>query len=711
MTAESPSSNSSREHSTVIFDLDVIPVLTKAGCNAASCHGAAAGRGGFRLSLFGGDPAFDFDSITRQLRGRRVNLSNPEQSLLLRKPLGEMDHEGGVRFEADSADAEVLTRWITHGASRIAGPQLEHIEIVPNSIESETVPADAKLQVQATFSDGTQRDVTSWSVFQSDDVATASVEENGTVFMKRRGRCHLVVSYLSKLAVIPVSVPFEGGPAANLETANLETGDTSWGEGNWVDRPINATLKQLGIVPSPRARSTALLRRVSIGLTGKLPTPESVAAFVAAKPELRYEHLVDELMDSPQFNTYWAFHLSRLLRVRAPIKEPQVTRALHQWLESQVADDASWSQMVREMVAANGDTHTNGPAVLHRLTGDARSEAEYVSEVFMGVRLRCANCHNHPLDTWTQDDYHGLAAVFARVRRGRNISTLPSGEVSHPATGAAAIPKIPGNRYLSADDDPRTDLADWFHEDPDQMLAKAFVNRVWRLMMGRGLVEPVDDLRASNPATHPALLQALTLFFIENDYRLRPLLRAMVMSNAYQRGGANDSNRFDVRFNSHFLETTLDPAVLLDATTYVTGVRETFEGEPDIEHAVALPNPSAPSPALDLLGRCPVDENCEEGIGGASLELPRVLHLINGDLLNERIAAPTGHLHQMIRDETSPSEIIKQMYLLACSRYPSEAERAYWEEQLGQVDEQDIVPLLEDFVWGLLNSREFRTNH
>jgi hypothetical protein len=691
----------------VDFDTDVLPILSKAGCNAAACHGAAAGRGGFKLSLFGGNPAADYDEIVHQLEGRRVNLAKPETSLVLLKPTGQLDHEGGDRLEYEGADAKLLEQWIAAGASRRQLRRLVSLEVEPAEVVVPRTGMQLPLKVEAVFDDGTRRDVASQAIYTPGDPAAIEADANGRLTVHRRGRHSVVVRYLSLVRTAHVTTPLAD------EQIDLSAAPRF----NWIDEQILQTLEDLRLPPSPQADDATLLRRVTLDLTGRLPTPKDVRDYLADDDADKFRKLVDRLIESPEFTEYWTYEFAKLLRIRAQPQESQAANVFHAWVRERLAQGTSLAEMATALLTAEGDTHTNGPANFYRVAGDARAQAEYVSELLMGVRLRCANCHNHPLDHWTQDDYHGLAAVFARIERGRNIRYVARGEVTHPATGEAAVPRIPGETFLPADADGRPALAQWLSAEDNPYFATVMVNRLWKSLMGRGLVEPTDDLRATNPATHPPLLDRLAEDFIRHNYDLRHTLRLVANSAAYQRSSrTTDANRVDDRFYSHAIAKPLHAEVMADALADVTGVRESYGNLPPGTRAVSLVDPKTPSESLDILGRCSREDSCEAS-GDEQGGLTTKLHLINGPLLNAKIMAPQGWLQKSLLGDRSTGEvrtiddIIEDFYLRALGRFPRENERTYWQQQLNAQDQRQRRERLEDFVWSLLNCTEFTTNH
>ena len=696
----------------VDFDTGVMPVLTKAGCNTGACHGAAVGRGGFRLSLYGGDPEFDYHSIVLELEGRRVNLARPDESLILLKSTESISHGGGPRLEYDGAGAELLKQWIGEGTPRRKQRTLSKFEVVPRSHILKEPGETLELQATATFSDGSKQDVTSWTVFTPEDSAAVEVDATtAEAKLLRRGRHIVVARYLDRVVPIELIVPLSDQPV-DLDSASRR---------NFIDTEVLGLLKTLRIPILGQVDDVTFLRRVTLDLTGRLPSVEEARQFAipleqtagvesAKKKKDRRAALVSRLLASDEFNDYWTLKLARLLRIRSQPQDKQGALAWHGWLKTQLRERTPYDRMAQLMLVSGGDTHEVGQANFYRAVGGPREQAEYVSELFMGSRLRCANCHNHPLDRWNQADYHGLSAIFAKVQQGRVIRISASGQVTHPRTGEAAVARIPGSHFLADSGDNRIALAEWLTDRNNPFFAKAIVNRLWKAMMGRGLVEPTDDFRDTNPATHPRLLHQLARDFVEHDYDLRHTLKTIALSGAYARSSSTTAkNKADDRFYSHAIARPLEAEVLADAISDVTGLPETYGDEPEGTRAVTLFDPKIPSQSLDILGRCSREDSCEtasETVGG----LARKLHLLNGPLLNRRIADNDGRLAKLLRKQMAPAEIVDDFYLRALGRGPSQIEREFWQRQLAN-SAGETKKVLEDFLWALLTCREFATNH
>ena len=715
----------------VDFENDLIPVFTKFGCNAGACHGAAAGRGEFNLSLFGGNPQADYKAIVRQFAGRRVNLIHPEESLILLKPTAQTKHGGGQVLNENDEGARLLLNWIQQGATYETLRHLERVEISPQKQVISNLENPIQLQANAHFSDGTTEDVTRWTVFTPED--TSAVEINpatGVAKLNRTGRYIIIARYLTEVVPIEFIAPLNEVPIQNVHKSD-ETHTSSESTGTSIDGEILKLLSTLRLPVSPAANDATFLRRVTLDLTGRLPAPDAVTAFLADSETNKRETLVDALLGSDEFNEYWTLQLAKLLRIRSEGGNTQGAFAYHQWLAQQVREGTGYDQIARSVILATGDSHEVGPANFYRTVDTAGEQAEFMSELFMGARLRCANCHNHPLDKWTQDDYHGLAAIFAKIEaNGQVIKVKPSGEVIHPATREKAVPRIPGDRFLSADvADGRTELVDWLTGTNNPYFAKAIVNRLWKAMMGRGLVEPVDDFRSTNPATHPELLTELADDFVAHGYDLRRTLKRIALSAAYARSAntlpqnAEPKTRLrykhkkheflvlDDRFYSHALQKPLESEVLADAISDVLGVPDVYGNEPEGTRAVSLFDPNTESDALDILGRCGRETSCENS-AGATDGLQRKLHLFNGDLLNARIGVPGSRLDRLVSIGKSPMEIVNEFYLAALSRHPTDTEQQFWVQHIDiNASANAQRAILEDIIWSLLTCNEFVTNH
>ena len=706
--------NISKLSNRVDFENDLMPVFTKFGCNAGACHGAAAGRGDFKLSLFGGNPQPDYKAIVRQLAGRRINLMHPEQSLVILKPTAQTSHGGGQVLNEDGEGAQLLRNWIQQGAHYETLRQLERIEISPQKQVITNLESPIQLQAKAHFSNSTTEDVTRWTVFTPEDTSAVEIDAATAVAkVNRRGRHIILARYLTEVVPIEFIAPLNEAPVQQYIHENGETHTPSKSAINNIDEEILKLLATLRLPISIPADDTTFLRRVTLDLTGRLPVPDTVATFLTDPDPKKRETLVDTLLQSDEFNEYWTLQLAKLLRIGAQERNTQGAFVYHQWLSEQIREGVGYDQVARSVILATGDSHEVGPANFYRTVNGPREQAEFMSELFMGTRLRCANCHNHPLDKWTQDDYHGLAAIFAKIEGDQIVKVKPSGEVIHPATREKAVPRIPGDRFLPADvADGRVELADWLTGSDNPYFAKAIVNRLWRAMMGRGLVEPVDDFRSINPATHPELLTTLADDFVAHGYDLRRTLRRIALSATYARSANTlPQNATDDRFYSHALQKPLEPEVLADAISDVLGVPDIYGNEPEGTRAVSLSDPNTESDALDILGRCGRETSCENSTAAID-GLQRKLHLFNGDLLNARIGVPDSRLDRLMSIGRSPMEIVNEFYLAALSRHPTDTEQQFWKQHIDvKTSANSQRAILEDMVWSLLTCNEFVTNH
>ena len=743
------------------FERIITPVLTKAGCNRGSCHGAAAGRGGFHLSLYGSDPEADYREIVFQFGGRRLHRLNPERSLLLLKATETIEHGGGQRLIADGKAAQRIIRWVKDGAywhqsspsSQVTGgsedsadPRTENhnlkpaglreVKVSPSTVVLPSVGAAFDLDVQAFFDDGTRENVTEWTVFDPDDQAALEVDKKSSrVTALRPGRHLLIARYLNRVTPVEVLVPFssrgsssqasgvttsrgvdgnDGDPATRSSTTQLVTDQI-------IDSHVDRRLQVLGLPASPMCDDMTFIRRCCLDLVGRLPDARELDEYLRQPATMRRDWLIETLLESDSFNRYWTLQLAKLFRLRSLPNSEIALAKYHAWISEQLESRVGYDRMVKSLLTARGDVSEIGAANFLRTASGPRERAELVSEVLMGSRLRCANCHDHPLDQWTQDDYHGLAAILATINVGQQIKDQPDGRVTHPKTGQDALPKLPAGDYLNhqtrvASDalEPLTEptvsdsLVEWLLDHENPYFAKAIVNRLWKSMMGRGLVEPVDDFRLTNPPTHPALLEQVTHHFIGSGYDLRATLRLIARSQAYQRSSASTpSNEADRLFYSHHYARELEPEVLSDAISDVLAVSIAYGDLPLGTRAVDLVHPQVDSRALDVLGRCSREGSCESGGDSSSRGLSAKLFLLNGEFINKRLEVKEGRLARLLEQGSSPEEIIKLFYQAALQRSPDSRELDFWKTQLDDLSESDYREFLGDFVWSLIASREF----
>ncbi len=686
------------------FDTQVMPILTKAGCNTGACHGAAAGRGGFYLSLYGTRPATDFAQITLAMEGRRIDRRHSEMSLLLLKPTEQLSHEGGTRLELDGRDFKTVQRWIDEGASRNDSRQLREFSFVGEAIvgDGKSVSGQRRVQLIATarFSDDATDNVLPLTVLTPDDSDSVSINELGIATLRRPGRHLIMARFLDQVRPLELIVPWEDAPRlpATDETAHSTQS---------IDGFIKHRLDEAGLIALPTADDSTLIRRLTLDLTGRLPSPSAVQRYVHDIAPDKRAQLLDRLLQSEEFNDFWTHRMALLFRVPQAKGNPAAAKTYYTWLHDCVRNDVPLNSMASQLLLANGAVTESGPASFYNVAGDARGQAEFVSQAFMGVRLQCANCHDHPLDAWTQDDYHGLAAVFARIKRGAVIRENTTGEVIHPVTSEPAIAKIPGGQFLSPEADYRTELATWMTSGDNSYFSKAIVNRVWSHLLGRGLVEPVDDLRVTNPATHPELLDWLTQDFVDHGFQLRHVIRRVCDSDVYARGTAKDSGyHATVEFYTSAIPKPMSPEVFMDAVTDVTGVAAP---DPGSDRAISFAGLMSASEPLDLLGRCM--DACESSAVERT-DLAVQLQLLNGAVLNERLSADGSTVMNAVKSGQSAELLINNFYLRTLSRTPREAEMTFWKDQFPEdISSTRFAAVAQDFVWSLLNSDEFCTNH
>ncbi len=709
---------------------DVMPLFTRLGCNQGACHGKGAGQNGFRLSLRGYAPEMDYLSLTREFHGRRVNPAAPEESLLLRKPLGLAPHEGGTLFSSGSRPHRVLLAWLHAG---MPGPN----KADPNPLRLAIEPARRKmrpgdeqpLKVRAEYSDGRTRDVTWLCKFDSNDPGMAEVDADGVVRARRHGETAVRVSFQGLVAVAIVTSPFEQA----VDPARLSQ------HHNFIDKHAFKKLGELHIEPSDLCDDAVFVRRAFLDTLGVLPTPSEVRAFLADKRPDRRALLIDRLLERPEFVDYWALQWSDLLQNRRErdhdVRGVKGVRAFHEWLRKQVAANRPWDELARAVLTADGSVNDHPAIGYFIVTVGEHREAEKsevaasVAQALLGTRIGCAQCHNHPLEKYTQDDYYHFAAFFSRLRLerhepksgkptllhilGKNAADKeaksPIGVVQ-PRTGQFLKPQ-PLDRSamaLAPGDDPRSALAKWITDPKNEYFSGAMVNRLWRHFFGIGLVEPVDDLRASNPPTNPELWLALNREFVEHRFDLKHLMRQILNSRLYQLASATrPGNRGDRKFYSHYYARRLPAEVLLDALSQSTGVPDSFPGYPLGLRAGQLPDPGLSSYFLSLFGRservtaCACERNGE-------VTMPQLLHLQNGSSVVEKIQSGDGRLTRWLKSKVGDDEIMEEIWLSALSRLPSAKERTAVHQMLKTGNKEEVY---RDLFWAILNSKEFSFNH
>ncbi len=689
------------------FYSDVIPVLTRTGCNMGACHGAAQGKGNFRLSLLGYDPDADYRAITKAVNGRRVSVAQPEKSLFLLKPLMTVAHKGGKRLMPGSADYRVLHDWIAAGMPALDPKEaaITNVEILPK-VQTLGIGDTQRYRVVAKFSDNSQRDVTNQALFDSFDSSVATVTPSGNAKVTGKGEGAIIIRYQGLVATARLVSPYrQPAPKPNNPTTQL-------------DGHINAKLAALGLDTSPRATDADFLRRASLDVIGLLPTSNEARVFLSEKSPDKRAKLIDALLDKPEYVDYWTLKWSDILRSSRRTLGDKGMAAMNRYIRSSVAANKPWDQFAREIVAARGSSNETGAANFFRIAVNPQEQAETVSQVFLGVRIQCARCHNHPYEKWKQQQYYQMAAFFARVRTkpadnadGTVIFAVNSGDVTNPRTNKLAPPTALDAKPLpeNFDGDRRDALADWLTQPKNPFFAKILVNRVWKHLMGIGLVEPVDDLRATNPPSNQELFDALSADFVKNRYDIKWLIRTIMLSDAYQRSPIpTGNNAADTKYFSHYTFKRLGAEALLDALASATGTTDKFDGYPTGTRAAQLPDPTVNSYFLDLFGRPARNTACECERSDMP-NMGQILHLMNNAGLNGRIAAKDGRIAQILAEKASDSKLLEELYLGTYSRYPSEPEKKIALARLAKAKDKKLAA--EDLLWALLNSNEFLFNH
>lgn len=691
------------------FRLDVMPVFMRAGCNTGTCHGAARGKDGFRLSLFGFDPAGDYERLIHEVPFRRVNLAVPEESLLLQKAIGAVPHTGGKRFEKDSELYTTLYRWLEMGAPQDSGEvaRVEAIEIFPPQAVLQGENAAQRLVVRALYSDGTDRDVTHLAVFLSNNDYAAPVDENGLVKASHRGEAFILARFDTKTVGTQVLVlPAEAPLVATQQPA-----------ANYIDEIVNEKLRKLRIAPSELCSDSEFLRRVTLDVIGRLPTEEEYRQFLAENRPDKRAWWVDQLLARKEFAELWAMKWAEVLMVRSNVAVSYKSAYLYaQWLTEKIASGQPFDAIVRELLAAEGGTFTNPATNFYQVETDTLKTAENVAQVFLGRRIQCAQCHNHPFDRWTMDDYYSFAAFFAQVGRKNGedvretiVFNRGGGEVRHPVDNRVMPPKFLGGPQPEINgQDRRKVLAEWLTSPNCPDFAQNVANRIWAHFFGVGIVEPVDDVRMSNPPSNPKLYETLGQKLIEYKYDFKRLVRDICLSRTYQRSAVpNESNREDTRNFSHARVRRLQAEILLDCICQVTEAPEKFRGLPLGARAVQIADGSTTNYFLTTFGRSSRDTVCACDVR-TEPTLSQALHLITGNTIENKIRQ--GRLiDRWLNEKLPPEEIVKRLYIRTLTREPTAQELETVRAALK--DQADPRPVLHDVFWALLNSREFLFNH
>lgn len=697
----------------ISFQLDVMPVITAAGCNTGSCHGSARGQDGFQLSLFGFDPKGDYHRMTRELPGRRLNTAIPEASLFLTKAAGQVPHSGGKILLHNSEGYQTLLEWIRDGAHYDAKDitQPTSIDVYPKQTVTRGPEQIANYTVLAKYSDGTDRDVTPLSTFStSNDTALKVDNKTKTTTSGNRGEAFIMARYHtftkgSQAIVIPLKDNYQGSPTEN---------------DNYIDKHIGNKLHKLRVTPSDLCSDEVFIRRVYIDILGKLPTVEQRNTFLANPNSDKRNQLVDHLLTQPEFNDIWVMKWAELLQIRTFDNDVSYKAATlyHTWLREQFSANLPFNQVVRDIISARGGTFSSPATNFYQVERDNLKLSENVAQVFMGTRLQCAQCHNHPFDQWTMEDYYGFAAFFSEVKRKKaedpreQIIFDGKGEVKHPVTKQNVPPRFLGGATPKKDNRSRREhLADWLTAAENPWFARNVVNIIWEHFLGRGIVHPVDDVRISNPPSNPELLDYLAMHFVSYNYDFKKIVRDICTSKAYQRSThTNASNQTDLENFSHAIPRRMRAEILLDVISQVTNTPNKFKGLPKGAKAVSIADGNTSNYFLTTFGRSTRQTVCSCEVK-MEPNLSQALHLLNGSSTNQKVL--NGKIvNSLIQTKKSDSEIIESLYLTTLTRKPTESETSQLLSYLDSTPDQETrQQILQDIFWSLLNSKEFIFNH
>ena len=755
------------EPSVPSFRNNVVPVLTRFGCNAGTCHGKLAGQNGFRLSLRGFAPDDDFESIVRESLGRRINMVSPADSLLIGKALGTVPHGGGKRFEVNSPAQKILTDWILNGAKspKTEDPVLSKIEVEPTQ-ETLSINDSRTLRVTAVYENGDRHDVTWLTQFASSDAGMLYVTDDGSVTALRNGEAVVRATFQGLVEIATFTMPFDG------------TADPQWFavKNNAIDEHVYSRLATLNIEPSPLCDDATFQRRAFLDCIGTLPTVEEVRLFLSDTDANKRSRLVDQLLQRPEFIDFWALQLGDVVQNRRErdhdVRGTKGVRSLHRWLREQLIAGRSWKEIATDVLLAEGTTDQNPAVGYYIVTVGEKSAADSevadsVAQAFLGTRIGCARCHNHPLEKYTQDDYYHFVSYFSRVTLDRKqprdaASNLIVGtqhqlnvmrqiseqqkqlaeftaandekkveetqkriddlqkqiesermktvEVRQPRTGENLKPR-PLDRAvtdIAAGEDPRQSLVRWMTDPGNEHFSGAMVNRLWKHFLGVGLVEPVDDLRATNPPSNRDLWKFLNQEFVSSNYDLRHVMRLILTSRTYQLSAQTRTSNFrDERFYSHFYARRLPAEVMLDAICSATAEPEQFPGYPLGVRAIQVPDPGTDSYFLTLFGRSERTTACACERSG-DVTLPQLLHLQNSDGITRKLKSPTGRLATLLDSQPDNNKLISDLFMASVSRLPTDEETSRINESLKDADRGEAF---QDLFWALLNSKEFAFQH
>ncbi|MFP6620262.1 MAG: DUF1549 and DUF1553 domain-containing protein [Pirellulaceae bacterium] len=690
------------------FQRDILPILSKLGCNSGGCHGKQSGQNGFKLSVFGFDARADFEALTQEARGRRLFPADPGRSLLVRKATGSLPHGGGQRLLPDSVDQQILLKWIEKGTpwGLADGPLLEKITVQPRDVIMQTLRSQ-QLLVTALYSDGSQRDVTAAAAYSSNQATIADMDEFFQVKSgKQPGEAAITVNYMGKVTSTRIIIPRDS-TGENLAAMPVS---------NPIDALVGKKLTALGLEPSPLADDAMFLRRLYLTAIGTLPSANEITAFLRNDQPDKRNQEIQRVLERDEYADYWTLKWADILMVNPEKMGPRGAYEFHQWLHQQIQTNRPYDQWVRELITASGNSGKYGPVNFFRAATTAEDVTKTVSQAFLGIRMDCAQCHHHPFEKWSQDDFYGMAGFFTGLQRKSlgNDRLL----IFHPGHQAAKVPasnqlvptQPPGGKPLEGLDqgDPRIHLASWMTAPGNPYFARLVANRLWKHYLGRGLVEPEDDLRSTNPAANEPLLNYLAQQVIQTGYDLKQVTRLILESHTFQLSSkSNALNYDDHQHHSHYLIRRLPAEVLLDAISQVTGSPETFVGMAPGTRAIELWDNRLPSYFLDTFGRSLRESPCECGKSGEPT-MAQALHLMNAPEIDAKVTDPAGHARRLARTELSPAEITNQLCLTVLGKPATAREQAVAKALFEKGTRQAATA---DLMWTLINCYDFLFIH
>jgi len=684
------------------FTTEIVPILTKSGCNSGSCHGAATGKGGFKLSLFAEDPQGDYEAMTRDRFARRLNLDHPEDSLVLKKASNQIEHEGGRRLRRSSDNFDRLKQWITDGAPK-GSPTIacKNLIISPREIRANVKGDAVAIKVEAQMDDGSTKDVTRWCVFDSMDEGVADVTGQGEVVFQNHGVTSVLIRFGALTSSCRVGLPYQSEEHMVYESSYHP-----------VDTVLQAEWQKWNLIPAKAAEEHTQVRRLFLDLTGQIPTMDEAVHWTQELASSgAYNQLIKHLMSTPAFADFWSLRFADWLLLDSKKLGPENGTAYYTWLKDQIKSDRSMLKTIRTLIEARGSFSDYAPANFNRQAMDPRDMAEYVGQTLLGARIACARCHNHPVDEWTLTDYHDFAAIFSKTGlENGQVIFKNLGEVPHPKTGNASKPRplgVSSDATHHAATDPLKDLGEWLSTQGSDRFARAFANRIWKHLFGSGIVEPVDDLRSTNPPLIPGLLDTLADQWSKQDYRFSALIELMVTSNAYRQQSEFDAIRGTHKgFFNAMTPRAYEGRVLVDAVRSITDQSDYLVEVLAGKNAINTWDHRQESFALDVLGRCKREEPCQES-GSSGGGLTKSLYLFNDPELQSTLERSATNWMQRIHSDNGL--LIQEIYLKTFSRNPTPKELEHWSKQLDNSNSKTAV--LTDILWAMINSREFLWIH